>query len=176
MKGGEPICHPSWIVESLEANTLLDFRKFLLYSAESKSQPKLNFKPVPPSKDLVVVPPASVTDVETSVEGRTPSSSAGPGPGSVSALDANDSRFLGEFYSNSRLHHISTMGADFKRYVAELRERSDGFFPGRSALSVWKAAREDVGERGKGGFRPLARQLIMHIDMDCFFVSVGLRK
>lgn len=48
----------------------------------------------------------------------------------------NFRRFLGEFYNNSRLHHISTMGANFKRYVNELREKSDGNFPKRSKLSA----------------------------------------
>jgi hypothetical protein len=47
----------------------------------------------------------------------------------------SDDKFLGEFYNNSRLHHISTMGANFKSYVAELRNTdSDHTFPGREKL------------------------------------------
>ncbi len=155
LKGDEPICHPNWIVESLKAQKLLDFRNFLLYSSESKTQPKLKFQSMGQNANK----PEAATSVSTS--------SAAP------ALDASDARFLGEFYSNSRLHHISTMGANFKKYVAELREKSDGFFPGRSSLKEWCA-----GRKTEGGFQPIAEEktLIMHIDMDCFFVSVGLRK
>ena len=43
-------------------------------------------------------------------------------PQQAKAKDAKDENFLGEFYNNSRLHHISTMGASFKEYVNELRQ------------------------------------------------------
>ena len=79
--------------------------------------------------------------------------------------DAKDPRFLGEFFQNSRLHHISTMGSNAKAYVSSLRERHNGEFPARSKLQhlVDTAASPQPG------------LTIMHIDMDCFFVSVGLR-
>jgi DNA repair protein REV1 len=42
---------------------------------------------------------------------------------------------LGEFYNNSRLHHISTMGASFKAYVADLRNKNpERKFPARENL------------------------------------------
>lgn len=47
---------------------------------------------------------------------------------------ASDPKFLEEFYSNSRLHLISTLGAEFKQLVGHLREKSDGMFPGRERL------------------------------------------
>ena len=82
---------------------------------------------------------------------------------------AVEPEFLSEFYSNSRLHHISTMGAMFKQYVNELRETSSGKFPGRDQLRQWKLERPSTSSSYVGG------KVIMHIDMDCFFVSVGLR-
>jgi hypothetical protein len=42
---------------------------------------------------------------------------------STKAKDAKDDNFLGDFYNNSRLHHISTIGANFKEYVNELRSK-----------------------------------------------------
>ena len=62
-----------------------------------------------------------------------------PGTSPNKAKDANDSAFLGEFYNNSRLHHISTMGANFKKYVAGLREERGNngeaaLFPARKEL------------------------------------------
>lgn len=88
---------------------------------------------------------------------------------SKQALTANDPNFLAEFYNNSRLHHIATLGAGFKSHISALREANDGSFPGRLELS--------------GKFKTEINQTegtnvstIMHIDMDCFFVSVGLRE
>jgi DNA repair protein REV1 len=81
---------------------------------------------------------------------------------------AGESNFLAEFYSNSRLHHISTMGSTFKAYITELRKSHAGSFPGCAKLQRWKEE-QGVDRTWSGG------KIIMHIDMDCFFVSVGLR-
>ena len=144
MKGNEPICHPRWISESLAAGKLLDFRNYLLYSALNTNQPKIDFG-----------------KARKSVDGS-----------SGQALDANSSNFLGEFYNNSRLHHISTLGADFKRYTSQLRDRHDAEvgFPAREDLKRCFGCPE-------AEFVPFRKnRVLMHIDMDCFFVSVGLRK
>lgn len=47
---------------------------------------------------------------------------------------AADPNFLTEFYNNSRLHLISTLGAQYKQLVNELREKSIGHFPGKAKL------------------------------------------
>lgn len=87
---------------------------------------------------------------------------------------AVDPSFISEFYNNSRLHHISQLGACFKQHINELREKSEFVFPVRNilkqrilALSSSKNLHPVNFEKGK---------IIMHIDMDCFFVSVGLRQ
>ncbi|KAL0275256.1 UNVERIFIED_CONTAM: hypothetical protein PYX00_003166 [Menopon gallinae] len=86
------------------------------------------------------------------------------------AKTAVDAQFLSEFYNNSRLHHLSTMGAMFKQYVGELKEKSTGIFPGRKRISEWferdRKERVDV---------EITDRVVAHIDMDCFFVSVALR-
>lgn len=86
------------------------------------------------------------------------------------ALTAVDPDFLSEFYNNSRLHHIATLGASFKSHISKLRERHNGAFPSRETLKQLLAASrtEEII------FLPTGNA-IMHIDMDCFFVSVGLR-
>jgi outer membrane biosynthesis protein TonB len=102
------------------------------------------------------------------------------------AGDARDSSFVAEFYSNSRLHHISTAGAEFKAYVGKLRAQNNVEFPGRDKLQRLAAERrreaDDEGEEAEGEddteTRPNSasiQRVIMHVDMDCFFVSVGLR-
>lgn len=85
------------------------------------------------------------------------------------AKTAVDEKFLSEFYSNSRLHHLSTMGAMFKQYVGELRDKHDGTFSGRKRILEWKLQNSDIQSQDN-----LSDKVIMHIDMDCFFVSVAL--
>lgn len=81
------------------------------------------------------------------------------------ARTAVDPNFLSEFYNNSRLHLISTLGAAFKHHIAQVRETHDGLFPIRDMLKHTFSKTTD----------DLFGNIIMHIDMDCFFVSVGLR-
>uniref|UniRef100_A0AAG5DH07 DNA repair protein REV1 n=1 Tax=Anopheles atroparvus TaxID=41427 RepID=A0AAG5DH07_ANOAO len=93
------------------------------------------------------------------------------------SLTATDPNFLTEFFNNSRLHHIATLGASFKQYVSELREKCTGSFPAREILIDNLPRRTDAHFEGEeSDFSGAANQhYIMHIDMDCFFVSVGLR-
>jgi len=79
---------------------------------------------------------------------------------STSALPrAGDPNFVSEFYSNSRLHYLSTWGAEFKKYTSDVIKSC--------AAKGWKG-------RGLGQVGPHGR-VLMHIDMDSFFVSVTLR-
>jgi len=79
---------------------------------------------------------------------------------SMSALPrAGDSNFVSEFYSNSRLHYLSTWGAEFKKYTSDIIKSC--------AAKGWKC--RGLGRVGSHG------RVIMHIDMDSFFVSVTLR-
>ncbi|XP_019933140.3 DNA repair protein Rev1 [Aedes albopictus] len=99
-----------------------------------------------------------------------PSTSDQKKPTSKGSLRATDPNFLSEFFSNSRLHHIATLGAGFKQYVADLREsHGAGSFPERETLRHLLPKLDDHLGGPRGPF-------VMHIDMDCFFVSVGLRK
>ena len=195
-----PLCKPEWITDSLKAEKLLDWRPYVLYSNCTKTQPQLQFK-----ENLghsLISSTMKNTNIEKSepevqqsvknISSKVVSSNEGKNSGGI--LCSKDSEFLSEFYNNSRLHHISTMGATFKDYVNELREKSNGKFDGferlkklpRSAAPeriidrVESDSDEDLFEERseikvnpeKSGARAT---VIMHIDMDCFFVSVGLR-
>ncbi|XP_071805279.1 DNA repair protein REV1-like isoform X1 [Asterias amurensis] len=115
------------------------------------------------------------------------------GKGPAKAGDAN---FVSEFYNNSRLHYISTWGAEFKAYVNTLQSSGDTSFPGREKLRLLgedssprslesnqaNPTLESVDEIQDAHSKTLDTQrssksdrVIMHVDMDCFFVSVGLR-
>lgn len=81
-------------------------------------------------------------------------------PGTLSSMPtANDTNFVSEFYNNSRLHYLSTWGAEFKKYTSDIIKSSTA---------------KSFRSRGLGRVGPHGR-IIMHIDMDSFFVSVTLR-
>ncbi|XP_052461848.1 DNA repair protein REV1 [Carassius gibelio] len=83
---------------------------------------------------------------------------------------------ISEFFSHSRLHHISTWRNEFSEYVNALQSRSraagGGVFSGKEKLKKLKANCSS----GSLMAAPQVRQsCILHVDMDCFFVSVGIR-
>lgn len=237
--GPVPIVKPSWITDSIEFGKLVDYRRYLLYTNQSLSQPRLQFpvidRPsVSPStivledliyqernvlysnqisnkgdtndncqktvestyvygneftkdlhnKDLIfngklenetiVIPGCStknkmeenqtteniiinknqrsdIMDTHDNKKHDQPdngvlkSSFSLPlnlispekkmGRSRASTKTASDPNFLEEFYNNSRLHLISTLGAEYKQLVNQLREKSDGKFPGQEKLS-----------------------------------------
>ena len=96
-----------------------------------------------------------------------------PGEPSTSAVDnharshlhlqghpkAGDPNFVSAFYSNSRLHYLSTWSAELKQFVNKLvNEKQD-----KEQININKKKNQK-------------ENIIMHIDMDCFFVSVTLNE
>lgn len=91
---------------------------------------------------------------------------------------AGEPEFISEFYNNSRLHHLSAWKSEFKSYVNELQKRGTDF-AGRQRLREFVQQKcEGISDRGIQHIKIVGKpeKVIMHIDMDCFFVSVGLRK
>lgn len=97
---------------------------------------------------------------------------------SSTTMNTSNPNFVSEFYTHSRLHYISTWGAELKAYVRTLQAKGNKF-EGRQVLkdlmTVGEGAelattvRTNIASSGK------LQRVIMHIDMDCFFVSVALR-
>ncbi|XP_050073583.1 DNA repair protein Rev1 [Anopheles maculipalpis] len=121
--------------------------------------------------------PSETSARESSEMVKSPAKSI-PAKSAKQSLTATDPNFLKEFFNNSRLHHIATLGAGFKQYVGELREKSTGSFPARETMVQAIRNSGAVGDTVDCEFSGHDRnaRYIMHIDMDCFFVSVGLRK
>ena len=70
-------------------------------------------------------------------DGHRPDGQAhSPTKSTTRAADARDAGFLAEFYSQSRLHHISSMAARAKQYVTGLRDRGGAAFPARWAVQT----------------------------------------
>ncbi|XP_058523504.1 DNA repair protein REV1 isoform X3 [Ochotona princeps] len=91
----------------------------------------------------------------------------------------SDCNFISDFYSHSRLHHIATWKCEFTEFVNMLQRQSSGIFPGREKLKKMKAGRSALVVTDTGNMSVLSsprhQSCIMHVDMDCFFVSVGIR-
>ncbi|XP_058790711.1 DNA repair protein REV1 [Phymastichus coffea] len=200
-----PLCKPEWITDSIKAGKLLDHKNYLLYSQCTETQPAIfsHFKknrlsqtvqPEPISTNSKVF---SKTVISKPKEEQSPSISHPIIPGSAIANCTKNPEFLTEFYNNSRLHHISTMGTMFKEYITDLRDKHDGRFPGLEFLKKQSIERHKAGPSARQDYiesdeelfdeelpsdlqnqKPITNKnpIIMHIDMDCFFVSVGLRK
>uniref|UniRef100_A0AAQ5XFU3 DNA repair protein REV1 n=1 Tax=Amphiprion ocellaris TaxID=80972 RepID=A0AAQ5XFU3_AMPOC len=80
---------------------------------------------------------------------------------------------ISEFYSHSRLHQISTWRTGFSEYVNELHSKrkvaGGACFAGKDRL------RKLVAQRHVDSQAINVKSCILHVDMDCFFVSVGIR-
>ncbi|XP_040913781.1 DNA repair protein REV1 [Toxotes jaculatrix] len=96
---------------------------------------------------------------------------------SSAQLLAETGDLISEFYSRSRLHQISTWRNGFSEYVNELHSKrkaaGGASFPGKDRLrkSVAPHSSNSQGTSAPAG----VKSCILHVDMDCFFVSVGIR-
>uniref|UniRef100_A0A8C2C5V2 DNA repair protein REV1 n=1 Tax=Cyprinus carpio TaxID=7962 RepID=A0A8C2C5V2_CYPCA len=83
---------------------------------------------------------------------------------------------ISEFFSRSRLHHISTWRNEFSEYVNALQSRSraagGAVFSGQEKL---KKLRANCSSGSLMAAPQVRQSCILHVDMDCFFVSVGVR-
>lgn len=176
------VVKPQWITDSIAAQRVLDYRDYLLYQ-NCKSQARLNFNQVAKvdvlskSKEKIYPCPENkiLEKIDSNEICKSSISSEICKKNEVIMKTAADPNFISEFYNNSRLHHISQLGACFKQYVNDLRDNSNFNFVARSKLRNSILSLTNLSNRlTKYNFHN--EKIIMHIDMDCFFVSVGLRK
>ncbi|XP_036735952.2 DNA repair protein REV1 isoform X2 [Manis pentadactyla] len=120
----------------------------------------------------------------STVQGPSSTKSTSSGPTLSKAAPSMPSRpsdcnFISDFFSRSRLHHISTWKCELTEFVNTLQRQSSGIFPGREKLKKMKAGRSSLVVTDTGNMSVLSsprhQSCIMHVDMDCFFVSVGIR-
>lgn len=196
------IISPQWVVDCVNEKRILDYSKYLLYTNAKESQPKIAFKALETVAKCETTKKLEPMDIEPieKVGAKTfpidfmrnleilnvaiqnndkrPIVTISPEPNDKNTIKienkknfartAVDPNFLTEFYNNSRLHHIATLGAYFKNHILRLREQHNGTFPIRDQLR-YKLNNDSPK------LMPNSSKVIMHIDMDCFFVSVGLR-
>uniref|UniRef100_A0A8B9LR59 DNA repair protein REV1 n=1 Tax=Astyanax mexicanus TaxID=7994 RepID=A0A8B9LR59_ASTMX len=109
---------------------------------------------------------------DSSILSEPPSAPTGKSP-----AKGSEAGIISEFFSHSRLHHISTWRNEFSEYVNTLQSRrraaGGATFCGKERL---KKIRASQCEGSSSMPAPQVRQsCILHVDMDCFFVSVGIR-
>lgn len=165
----EPVCEPK--VEQAETKEELNteptkqdivFNLGILNTVIRRDEDQKIIDIVGPEKSKTVQPIPTTESIKEPIKIEKSDTRKGH------ARTAVDPNFLSEFYNNSRLHHIATLGASFKHHISRLREIHNGSFPARNALKqILNQSNEWGGYTGG--------KAIMHIDMDCFFVSVGLR-
>ncbi|XP_068148539.1 DNA repair protein Rev1 [Drosophila tropicalis] len=195
------IISAQWVVDCVAKSRVLDYKPYLLYTNQKTTQPRLNFskgkdKVKHDDDDLMPMAECRVSDTEilplvpvqkpevdlggilkelqqAAVVVPPQKESLATKINNLSATSINqrartaaDPEFLGEFFKNSRLHHIATLGAGFKKYVCTMRKsHGDKPFAKRAELRSILPCNQVMS----------SDRYVMHIDMDCFFVSVGLR-
>jgi DNA repair protein REV1 len=170
---------------SIKQNKLLPTHDYEMYKdiTKSRGQTALNFKRVEPMKQITSdfnVPDSD--EEENSCKERTASSSSETEEVEVedddhlSALDAKHPKFLETFLKRSRLHYLSATAVAKKVYVQELRQKIEH-------RHVIEQRREELKTKIQRTERDYSfrinddkkEKIYMHIDMDCFFVSVATR-
>ncbi|WAR14703.1 REV1-like protein [Mya arenaria] len=117
------------------------------------------------AKETVKSPPQNLRSNSTNVPKQTVKSPA----------YAGNPKFLNEYYSNSRLHYLSTWKSEFKDYVNEIqnkeanllgRERLRNFVHSREITTGEDYSRETTREYSSAWKRGKRERCVMHVDMD----------
>lgn len=149
--GSSIVCKPSWIVDSITANMLLPVDQYLLYKPQDGQQ-KLGFSKA-----------ARPGDKQMAQGGRENRSTTDEDSITKRNLILNHSKgmgFVNEFFAHSRLHYLSVWSTELKEFTADML----GKITPRLAKLPSSAS-----------LKSLKTRAVVHIDLDCFFVSVSLR-
>ena len=95
---------------------------------------RLSPRPQTPPKLTVAPPTLDNSSVDTPSPNHTSMSSTTLNSSHHSSAKSGDPNFMSEYYGNSRLHFLSTWGAEFKAYVTQLQSSGESSFPGRQRL------------------------------------------
>ncbi|GMT18101.1 hypothetical protein PFISCL1PPCAC_9398, partial [Pristionchus fissidentatus] len=160
----EVIVRPELIVDSVAAGRLLGHKPYLLLPDEEEMLRRRGGTISQAMKKLT--------------EKAAEASGAVAPPTRQTALDARDAAFIDEYYARSRLHLISTLAQEMRDYVSTLRDTNASTEAARAEMNGRMRGRsQEEGETSGRSSIPLpsSEKAIMHIDLDCFFVSVTLR-
>lgn len=143
---------------------------YSLYGYHTDTAPTLSKPLSPPTIPPPVAnePPSSAFSAEAQlaggsadVKGTDSALSEAGSSGGASELTSRKTDFVREFYTHSRLHHLSTWSSELKQFARQAAARVSPKYP-KLPASESLLARE-------------GHRLVVHVDLDCFFVSVSLR-
>lgn len=154
---------PKWIVDSVEAGAQLPTEPYKLYGKRPRDQKTLSF-PIDMAVEETEANPVCSSMAEGVRENKKdvdqPDVICGTSSGDSSHPRAGEN-FVTQFYSYSRLHHLSTWASELKDYVSLAVERKADDAPLELPVA--------------GSLRGRRQTAVVHIDLDCFFVSVSIR-
>ena len=150
---------------SVSAGKLLPVDKYLLYSVNKRDGTKLKFRGAGVKTSLDGDSLDSCKSIISKISNSEDAFKGGElfvphlskheyNRKANPSLKAGDPNFISEYYAHSRLHHLSMWKAELKKFTADIQKRKKLF----------------VGEPVKKN----PDRLVMHVDMDSFFVSVAL--
>ncbi|KAG7794359.1 hypothetical protein KL929_005113 [Ogataea haglerorum] len=138
---------PKWIVDSVEAAKLQPWGEYMLiHNDYGQRRLQLRTEPAREQEDVEISQLSQVTEPDDNLHKREDIHM----PDHMNCKHPN---FLPNFFANSRLHHLSSWKADLK---SRFLQRAIGTLQGR---------RHDS--------RPADKNVILHVDFDCFFATVS---
>lgn len=191
--GDSCVCTPDWIVDSVAAGKRLPVQDYLLYSKHAANQKQLKFEKRASMQECGTPLGDKVSlDIGEAVQSLPMGSNQGggadyttaeaaleqpsPGPTHGATLEslipkakptkshsydpATGGEFVSEYYTHSRLHHLSTWSTELKQFTSKMLPQ---------VLQKQPKLPPELSLRGRN------RRLVVHIDLDCFFVSVSIR-
>ncbi|CAF1231440.1 unnamed protein product [Adineta ricciae] len=179
LKPNDKVINSKWITDCIKENKLLSTHNYEMYKdmTRSRGQTELNFKRAEPMKPITSdfnVPNSDDEDDHSSASETEEAPTEDDDH--QSALDAKHPKFLETFLKRSRLHYLSSTAVAKKVYVQELRQKPEH----RQLIEKRREELKNTIQRTERDYLfkihdEKKEKIYMHIDMDCFFVSVATR-
>ena len=191
--GDSVVCTPAWIMDSIAAGRQLPTDGYLLYKNHG-SQKKLSFsktttglanqikkgeQSIESLNSSLFSTNASVNRQEISASNKSRDSNPASYDGASSSKTVEQTsaglqvprttkvykpskgvEFVNEFFTHSRLHYLSTWSTELKQFTARMVNHIRPKYP-----------KLDPSQ----SLRSQQQRAVVHIDLDCFFVSVSIR-
>ena len=153
--GQSIVCRPDWIIDSIAAKEKLPVENYLVYKTQGR-QKKLEFsKHVKSNKTR-----SSAENVDCFVADEDTKMAAVSDSVDEKSRSLKMSEFVKEFFAHSRLHYLSTWNVELKQFMADMLRKIAPKIPKLDVSASLRAAKT---------------RAVIHIDLDCFFVSVSIR-
>jgi DNA repair protein REV1 len=199
LRGHERVVHPDWIVQSCARGQLLPWETFALYRGRLPSQRALGFvrtsapapapAPVPPAKGAVHAEDGNLP--AAAAEDDHHDNESDDDDGGAPAMDEDEDEDVGlrALTGAAMVEREAAAFQSDRAWVQQVVSTHPDFIARYFAtsrlhfLSTWKNELTQLvgtmavaGATGAAGAAAAGRRrLLFHVDMDCFFVSVGLR-